>query len=219
MEAKLNEGPYSTWEFCGKDRKELVKAIAEITESDPKYLGAPTFAYEIGGFTVTKAGTVQSEDEYELRVLIETLGLIEGTEMPETEKPKTNNLSISLPKEKFTPEVMTNFINLVAAKQELLKQALKTEDLSIIQEEDKVTFPWFTDTDPDATYAHMLLVTKMVEMATNQKRISAKQKEIVNPKYEFRCFLLRLGMIGDEYKGTRKVLLKNLSGSAAFKNK
>ena len=114
---------------------------------------------------------------------------------------------------------MANFINLVAAKQELLKQALKTDDLSIVQEEDKVTFPWFTDTDPDATFAHMLLITKMVEMAEKQKRISAKQKEIVNPKYEFRCFLLRLGFIGDEYKGTRKVLLKNLSGSAAFKNK
>ena len=55
-------------------------------------------------------------------------------------------------------------------------------------------------------------------MAITQKRISAKQKEIVNEKYEFRCFLLRLGLIGDEYKAQRKFLLKNLSGSAAFKS-
>ena len=50
-----------------------------------------------------------------------------------------------------------------------------------------------------------------------QKLSQIKEKEIVNEKYEFRCFLLRLGMIGDEYKQVRKILLKNLSGSAAFK--
>lgn len=200
------------------DRKELVQAIARFTESKPRYMGPPTFEYEIDSltakFTVKRDGTVESEDGFALRVLIRNLAL-QGIE--EEEEEMSDNLSISLPKDKFTPEVMTNLINLVAAKQELLKQALKTDDLSIIQEDEKVTFPWFTDTDPDATYAHMLLITKMVEMATNQKRISAKPKEIVNPKYEFRCFLLRLGFIGDDYKGARKILLKNLSGSAAFK--
>ena len=38
-----------------------------------------------------------------------------------------------------------------------------------------------------------------------------------NPKYTMRCYLLRLGMIGVEYKSTRKVLLRNLSGSSAFR--
>ena len=37
-------------------------------------------------------------------------------------------------------------------------------------------------------------------------------------EYAFRCFLLRLGFIGDEYKAVRKILLANLSGSSAFKN-
>ena len=39
-----------------------------------------------------------------------------------------------------------------------------------------------------------------------------------NEKYAFRCFLLRLGFIGAEYKAARKILLKNLSGSSAFRN-
>ena len=225
-------------QFTTINRKDLVKAIAEITESKPKYMGAPTFAYEIAEFRVNRDGTVESEEEYELKVLINALAaqsiytdeaeqaknrqdaLITNLvfeNFTKEEEPEETNLSISLPKDKFTPEVMTNFINLVAAKQELLKQALKTDDLSIIQEEDKVTFPWFAEMNADSTNAYMLLLTKMVEMATNQKRISAKAKEIVNPKYEFRCFLLRLGFIGEEYKGARKVLLKNLVGSAAFK--
>ena len=54
-------------------------------------------------------------------------------------------------------------------------------------------------------------------MAKTQKRITAKEKEVDNEKYAFRCFLLRLGFIGDEHKVTRKILLRNLSGSSAFK--
>ena len=39
-----------------------------------------------------------------------------------------------------------------------------------------------------------------------------------NEKYAFRCFLLRLGFIGNEYKSQRKILLRNLTGSSAFKS-
>ena len=38
-------------------------------------------------------------------------------------------------------------------------------------------------------------------------------------KYTFRCFLLQLGLIAEEYKTTRKILMKNLEGNAAWKNK
>ncbi len=55
-------------------------------------------------------------------------------------------------------------------------------------------------------------------MAKDAKRVTAKEKETDNDKYAFRCFLLRLGFIGDEYKSDRKVLLKNLTGSSAFKS-
>ena len=39
-----------------------------------------------------------------------------------------------------------------------------------------------------------------------------------NEKYAFRCFLLRLGMIGADYKAARKVLLRRLTGSSAFRH-
>jgi hypothetical protein len=55
-------------------------------------------------------------------------------------------------------------------------------------------------------------------MARNAKRVTATEKEVDNEKYAFRCFLLRLGFIGAEYKTERKILLKNLTGSSAFKN-
>ena len=55
-------------------------------------------------------------------------------------------------------------------------------------------------------------------MAKKAKRVTLKDKEVENPKYAFRCFLLRLGLVGAEYKQDRKILLKNLTGSSAFKS-
>ena len=54
-------------------------------------------------------------------------------------------------------------------------------------------------------------------MSKNQKRVNATEKEVENEKYAFRCFLLRLGFIGEVYKKERKILLRNLNGSSAFK--
>lgn len=55
-------------------------------------------------------------------------------------------------------------------------------------------------------------------MARNQKRVTAKERDTDNDKYAFRCFLLRLGFIGPEFKQERKILLRNLTGSSAFKS-
>lgn len=52
---------------------------------------------------------------------------------------------------------------------------------------------------------------------TTQKAIY-RPTETDNPKYTMRCWLLRLGMIGDEFKTARLHLLKNLEGNAAWRN-
>lgn len=57
------------------------------------------------------------------------------------------------------------------------------------------------------------------DMARNSKRITTKEREVENEKYAFRCFLLRLGLIGQEFKNSRKILMKNLEGNAAWKNR
>ena len=36
----------------GQDRKNLVKAISEYLCIGSKYLGAPTFAYQVGTYTI-----------------------------------------------------------------------------------------------------------------------------------------------------------------------
>lgn len=107
----------------------------------------------------------------------------------------------------------------MAAKGNLIRKALGTEDLTIEVTDTKVSFPWFPGIPtPDEMKAYDTFICKLCEMARNQKRINAKEKEVDNEKYAFRCFLLRLGFIGAEYKAERKILLRNLSGSSAFRS-
>ena len=85
--------------------------------------------------------------------------------------------------------------------------------------EEKVSFPWFSEMPtPEELSAYEMFICKLCEMAGNQKRITAREKTVDNEKYAFRCFLLRLGFIGAEHKQTRKILLRNLTGSSAFKD-
>lgn len=48
--------------------------------------------------------------------------------------------------------------------------------------------------------------------------MNVKDHEVTSEKYAFRIWLLRLGFVGKEYKNDRAILLKNLSGTSAFKN-
>ena len=83
----------------------------------------------------------------------------------------------------------------------------------------KVSFPWFSGIPaPEELKAYDAFIGKLCEMARNQKRVVARERETGNDKYAFRCFLLRLGFIGTEFKTERKILLRNLSGSSAFKS-
>jgi len=55
-------------------------------------------------------------------------------------------------------------------------------------------------------------------MAKKQQRVLAVERDVDSEKYAFRCFLLRLGFIGEEYAVSRKILLKNLSGNGSHRS-
>ncbi len=107
---------------------------------------------------------------------------------------------------------------LLDSKGELIKKALGVDDIRIEVDEEKVSFPWFSELpDADSCKAYQNFIAALCKMSKEQKRINSTDKEVTNEKYAFRCFLLRLGFIGAEYKSDRKILLKNLTGSSAFK--
>lgn len=89
----------------------------------------------------------------------------------------------------------------------------------LVIEEDRITFAGFPLTDdPKRTKAFMQLASLMNRMAKEQKHTLARPVTVENEKYSFRIWLISLGMKGEEYAQTRKVLLAPLSGNAAFKD-
>ena len=100
----------------------------------------------------------------------------------------------------------------------MIRKAIRAVCLAYEVTDSKVLFPWFTlSGDADEAVAYAQLISKLVEHARTAKRVTMKEKKVENEKYAFRCFLLRLGFIGDEYKAARRVLLKNLTGNGAWK--
>ena len=65
------------------------------------------------------------------------------------------------------------------------------------------------------TYIQLCLAISA--QAMNQTCASRIKTTSTNEKYTFRTWLLRLGMIGDEFKTARKFLLENLEGGIAWK--
>ena len=132
----------------------------------------------------------------------------------------TYDFCIELPEETLPDVARANLDRIIESKGNLLRKALGTDTLSYEVTDGKVRFPWFhISGSPEEVTAYTQLITALVEMAKNSKRITAKERTVENEKYAFRCFLLRLGFIGDAYKATRRVLLKNLDGSSAFRDK
>jgi len=214
----------------GADRKSLVDAIASITGAEAKYLGAPSFAYQVDYFTIDRNGAITFDDRAdsgEVENLVERLASmgfeaepVEREADTEAERPAAHDgLTIQMPADGFTPEALNNLHSLIAAKGRLIRKALGVDLLPVQVEADTVSFPWFSgEATGEEVKAYNHLITALCDMARNQKRITAREKDTDNDKYAFRCFLLRLGFIGAEYKEERKILLRNLTGSSAFKS-
>ena len=252
------------YNVTGTERKRLADYISGFMGTEKKYLGAPTFAYQIGYLTVSKDGAVSFEDRgynsdidalmaelegqgFHTEDTIAKADTAEGAAEPDeanasTEPEATSGenatepeaapaedgitqphgcgLTVTLPAASLPSEALVNLTSLLTAKGRLIRKALGVEALPVEVSPDTVSFPWFEgrnlDADEAKTYTH--LISALCDMARNQKRITAMEKVTDNDKYAFRCFLLRLGFIGAEFKDERKILLRDLSGNSAFKS-
>lgn len=253
---------YFDFNVTGPERKRLVQAISKFTGVDARYLAAPTFAYQVDRFNVSKNGVVSVEDRVDREVLdglMETLvndGFVsqgsdfgreetaqkatqEATEATEShfapgvvseypspcrreqEAPECEirGLHVDLPREGVTETALENLRKLVDSKATLIRKALGADRVDIAVTDERIFFPWF-DAAPDAemSAAAAKFIGRLLDTARTQKRVTAKEKPVENEKFAFRCFLLKLGFIGPEFKAERKVLLRNLTGSAAFRD-
>ena len=212
----------------GAERKRLVKTISDWLGVPARYCGAPTFNYEVDYFTIDRNGSLSFDDRADSEVIERLLQHIydEGFDIDQSHTEETDadadepcGICISMPKNLFTDSSLENLNALIAAKGSLIKKALGVGDLPLEITDTKVSFPWFPSAStPDEMHAYDAFICTLCEKARNQQRVSATEKPTDNEKYAFRCFLLRLGFIGAEYKTARKILLGKLSGSSAFRD-
>ena len=212
MEIKFN--------CTGTERKRLAQAIGTIVGARPEYQFMPTCAYKIGQHILDKDGTLHFAETRcytdEIDELLKELEA-QGFEV-ESLGEERNELTITMPLDFFDETVFANLDRILENKGTLIKPAIGTDSLKYSVPDTAVEFPWFTvETEHDAE-AYSRFISALCDMAKNQKRINNKPDTSDNEKYTFRCFLLRLGFIGTEYKTVRKVLLRKLSGSSAFRN-
>ena len=66
--------------------------------------------------------------------------------------------------------------------------------------------------------SYIVFCLAISHQALTQKSASARRTHTDNEKYTFRCWLLRLGLIGEEFKNCRMHLMKALDGNSAWRN-
>ena len=232
----------------GAQRKTLVGAISELTNSKIAYNGAPSFSYDCGDYHIDKSGLVTGEYDRNLFEGLAERGFkpeispipdeethepeiipvteetpdttAQGEALPVPQEPEeiAEHLTVEVPND-FTPEQLDNITKMTAAKEPLLKKALGAEELPIRVTEDKVAFPWFTLQNPGDTAYFIQFIAALCKTAKEKKRITAKAPEsgFENERFTMRVWLIGLGLVGKEDGNTRKLLLQNLTGNAAWR--
>lgn len=235
-----------------QNRKDLVKLLETCLETRAVYQGAPTFAYKIGPYTVTKDGTLTAED-YDPALITELSmkGMIEGAACTE------GSTTIHIPISDHDGQSLMNIVFRINSKDELLSKVCgrkgsfkisqklvtkldeirpktREEFLEILQScggneinsgivftEDKVLFTAFPFTKKtEVIEAYSKLAEHISKEALSKGRIRPERIGLTeNEKYSFRNWLVSIGMTGDEYKPSRAILLRNLSGHTAFRTK
>lgn len=227
------------------NRKELVKKLGEHFGVRPKYMGAPSFAYQITTeegqiFIIDREGKIKDLEgtEFELETLLNG-----------EEETKGEELILSM--DGHTGVTLRNLVNMIYSKQFLIKKAVGidadiitkefieeiTKEKPATLEEFKgvalkieaekihgISFDFynktisfnFLKTFEDIEVA-MQFAKALDESARKLKQSSPKPTETNNEKFTFRTFLIRLGFVGSEYKKARQLLLKNLTGNGAFR--
>lgn len=216
------------FDLTGTTRKGLVKAAEQIVDAKAIYKKLPTLGYELAGFTFTKDGlliwdeSIAPEAAERLVTALTEQGfkvLGDAAEPPTEGETAPAELVISLPNDSFTDTALANLDKIIEVKGTLIKKALGADSIAYEVTDDAINFPWFLlAPDADAVTAYTKFIAALGKMCKEKKRITAKEKPVENEKYAFRCFLLSLGFIGNEYKANRKILLSRLDGNSAWKS-
>ena len=125
-----------TIETHAPDRKALTHALSEAIQEPVRYLGIPSYAYQVGAYTIDRNATIHGEDFTPLRDFLLHGGYItEDTALTDSKVPTESpgNVQMSLTAD-MTPQALTNLLRMVYARQDLLAAMTKSHILRLDEE-------------------------------------------------------------------------------------
>lgn len=195
----------------GQERKSIAAVIGEAVCDSSHYTGVPACAYQIGGWNLDKESVLHSpeleENQFPVVRSVLSASQAAGLQME-------GLLTVTIPD--MEEQAAENLGNILKSKQQLLKKALRSE--SEFRLDGNTLFCFRATLDADTVLAYLFLMAKLCDLAKTLIYASPVERTVENQKYAFRCFLLRLGFIGKNYKTERKILLAPLEGNTAFKS-
>lgn len=216
-------------EFCDRSDTEIVEQVLEeLSERGYTVISSyydngksaietdnePTAETATQPDTAAVTETEKVSEETEIMAQCET----QGNTVPTVESNGIDRFSISMSRDFFDERTLNKLDRTIENKGELFKMAFKTDDLSYKVTDDRVIFDWFPFSGESGEgLAYSSFIDLLTKSLKEQKRVNASKAQTENPKFAMRVYLIRLGMVGDEYKQTRKILLSNLEGSSAFR--
>lgn len=229
------------------DRKEIAKMLSDHFGVEAKYMGTPSFVYQITiaegvTYTIDREGKITNSEGIELELeSILKCGAPEEISIQE----------FSLPMDGHSGVTLRNLINLINSKQSIIKKVFNFNEDIVTQEfVEGINNARLVTIDDFKSKAQSIGIEKtpgikfdfekknihfdfikafedidaaiqfartLNESAKRLKQSSPKATETDNEKFTFRTFLVRLGFVGDDYKKVREILLKNLEGNGAFR--
>ncbi|MCL2107668.1 MAG: virulence protein [Oscillospiraceae bacterium] len=191
---------------AGPERKKLAAAVAEQVGAKAAYAGAPTMAYIVGNYTVSREGALIGPDDPGMVEILAARGFEPSEEAYEDAPGQPDRLTIEVPIDgSFTPAKMANLEKLVASRAALLMKVLGADALPVEQTPNSLKFDWFPMDGNAEVYSQ--LASALVRVATEATRITAREKPVESEKFRMRTMLLRLGFIGPEFS---QVLLREI---------
>lgn len=205
------------YNVTGSDRKHLAFALGKITLWEPVYEKAPSFAYKVGNYIVDKTGAIICPTAATKVIIDRIVKLLKEEGFTPTDI-IGDAFTISMPKDTLTPDALFRLRQIICSKATLFERAFQAKVISLHETDDKISFPWFTIYGEDGeAKAYTDFVFKLCNMAAERQRITAKPYVGDNDKFAMRLFLVQLNLKGEEYKQTRKIVLRYLDGNSAWR--
>lgn len=201
----------------GKERRRLADEVGRAAGKLPRYMKYPTCNYLIGEFTLDRDGNLIIPDtiaENQAKLVMSHLRSVGfdalGIEVPE-------RLSVSVPADTLSEAEQQRLVEFVDARQQVLRAGLRLDDVVVEHEGGKLVFAWFPYTgSPEDVAAYQVFIEQLLALVRSLKRVVYVDSRVSNDRYAWRCFLLRLGMIGPEFRAARAVLMRGVPGSSAY---